>query len=392
MPTLTIPNRELHLVQLLARKLTGNRRRTSGLTLVVRADGDDLVLEIARHGYGVRRRIAHRSPNPPPQLEPFTIPLDDLADAIRAKSCEVRFDRNDDSLTVSWTDHGVPRQITRPYVLPESRDELPQPSAGTVTLAKEFAEAFTAAAAVTSKHSARYAIHCVSLDGRRGRLAGTDGVQAYAHSGFDLPWETSVLVPASIPLGHASVRSRQVEIGGITTPSVEADIPAKHTQIMVRSGDWTFWVPVQSGVFPDMDRVIPQDAARTRLALDRADALKLTEQIDGLPGEKDSPVTVCCDDLVTVRSELGEEQAELRLIHSRTLGFPAPVCMKRSFLKRAASLGFDEIGFHGDSHPAVCRDDQRTYIWMTLDSSTPPRPAEKAGSSAAVASTAHTTA
>jgi hypothetical protein len=189
--------------------------------------------------------------------------------------------------------------------------------------------------------------------------------------GFSFPWQGDLLVRRSpIFACKALPRDRALRLG------------AADTHAVIRAGDWTVYLEIQSGVrFPAVERAIPAPgAAATRLRLDPADAAFLLPALGRLPGaeEVNTPATLDLNGRVAVRAaEPGGSQAtELVLSRSGYDGPPVRVGMNRTFLARAARLGFAEVEVIDAGSPLVCRDGRRTFAWQPLGEGSAIEPAD----------------
>ena len=382
---LKIPLAELRLLRTLAKSHCRIRRRSPRLPVIVRTDGDDLLLQIRWQGHAVERRLTGLADEQHPNLM-LVLSLDVIADCLRPRRADLRIAVQGETVALSWTDKGVDRRLRLPLELPVETQSVPGQPEQLLPMPARFREDWAVAAACSNPDSVRYALGCVQLDGRGesdgiGRLVATDGVQAVIAGGYDLPWSGQCLVPSSVPLAHRQLPCGPVEIGRVVVrpddasrpaaPPLSDDVCFRVLQPSSERAAWTFWSPVEAGRFPDVDRIVPHSSVcppPTRLALDRTDAVRLSESLAGLPGGTDDAVTLQLIDSVSVAAGEGVSAATFLLPRSRTLGEHRRVTMRRSFLNRAASLGFDEIELHGSGRPAVCRsgDHDRTYVWMTL--------------------------
>ena len=386
---LKIPLSELRLLRTLAKSHGRIRRRSPKLPVIIRTDGDDLLLQVRWQGHAIERRLTGLADDAHPDLT-LVLSLDVIADCLRPRRGDLRIAVQGETIALSWTDKGVDRRLRLPLEVPAATQSVPGIPDRLTAMPARFREDWTVASACSNPDSVRYALGCVQMDGRGnddgvGRLVATDGVQAILASGYDLPWPGQCLVPSSVPLAHRQLPSGSVKIGRVVVRPDDASRPAAPPQsdhvcfhVMQPGGEraeWTFWAPVEAGRFPDVERIVPQPSVcppPTRLALDRTDAVRLAESLAGLPGGTDDPVTLQLSESVEVTAGEGASAASIPLPRSRTLGQHRRVTMRRSFLERAASLGFDEIELHGSGRPAVCRssDHGRTYVWMTLHDET----------------------
>jgi hypothetical protein len=76
---------------------------------------------------------------------------------------------------------------------------------------------------------------------------------------------------------------------------------------------------------------------------------------------------------VVLRAQLKDETTarELRLAHAQVTGPFMSLRTDRLHLLRALKLGFTEIEITNPHVPLCCRDRNRIYVWMPLDSTAP---------------------
>ncbi len=81
-----------------------------------------------------------------------------------------------------------------------------------------------------------------------------------------------------------------------------------------------------------------------------------------------APVTVELNGVVAIRATDDEDlnPVELILDHSRRDGDELRFQTDRTYLSRAAQLGFRDIYLRNSEAPAFCRDQHRTYVWALL--------------------------
>ena len=81
-----------------------------------------------------------------------------------------------------------------------------------------------------------------------------------------------------------------------------------------------------------------------------------------------APVTVELNGVVAIRATDDEDlnPVELVLDHSRRDGDELRFQTDRTYLSRAAQLGFRDIYLRNTEAPAFCRDQYRTYLWALL--------------------------
>jgi hypothetical protein len=217
------------------------------------------------------------------------------------------------------------------------------------------------------------ALSRLQLRGSKGQVVATDGRQLLIQGGFELPWKEDLLVP-SLPAFAGR------ELRGVSAVAVGR----REGWVAIQVGPWTFQLAIDtSSRYPNVEQAIPnQQDTPSRLCLDSKDSEQLKAALPQLPGKADdcSPVTLDLNSPVSVRArEPGQEiVAEVVLARSSVSGTPICVNTNRMYLLRALQLGFQEIQFGKPSCPAVCREANRTYLWMLLDSKdavAPTRPA-----------------
>jgi hypothetical protein len=225
----------------------------------------------------------------------------------------------------------------------------------------EFLTALDEAARTAARDTARYSLLRVQLRGKSGSVVGTDGRQLLLQSGFTFPWEDNVLVPRVAAFGCRELAGAgQVSVG------------RTKTHVAIRAGPWTVLLSTDAtGRYPNAEDVIPRARANTsRLQVSPEDAALLIRVLPELPGREDeqSPVTLDLGMPPTVRAQDGQRGAvqEAMLAGSTTVGPAVRLCMDRRYLRRALQLGFTEVQVFKAEQPLVCRDDQRTYVWMPL--------------------------
>lgn len=324
-----------------------------------------LHLESGPQGLVVRAQLGdyaaeYRQLTPQPQLSLVT--SFQLFKATEStKPDPVTFDRDDKGATrVGWHEGPVPRVMTEdpPHVDPGAK--FPDSPAIWSTNPPALWRALSAAYGTTDPESSRYALGCIQLRGTSGHLAATDGSQLYRESGFAFGWEEEVLI-------------RGLKL--FTTKELPSDQPVEialhDKRVVLRSGSWTFWLPVQEGRFPRVDDVVPVPTqTKTRLNLPSAQQQFLKENLPRLQGGGLPPcVTVDLNGHVAIRSREsdGAPPTQLTLTKATYEGEPMQVVTARRYLQRALDLGFQEVHLVGPQAVIVCRDGTRDYTWMAID-------------------------
>jgi hypothetical protein len=225
----------------------------------------------------------------------------------------------------------------------------------------QFLSAMAEAVATTETESTRYALNCIRLRGSDGQIAATDSAQALVQTGFAFPWTDAILVASSDAFTSREIASADVvQIGqSADWVSIQAKSMTLHLQIEKEKR------------FPNIDLQIPTNgSAATTLSLSEDDVDFLLTSVKRRPGASDhnAPVTVELNGVVAIRA-VAEDQSnptELVLSNSRRIGDELQFNTDRTFLTRAAELGFRDILLRSTEAPACCQDDRRTYIWALL--------------------------
>ncbi|MBA4020719.1 MAG: hypothetical protein C0483_26475 [Pirellula sp.] len=267
---------------------------------------------------------------------------------------------SENSTTVSWTDRGVPRQalLDGAHVLPFL--EVPK---SFVPNEPGLWSALHDALPVTDRESTRYALGCLHLRGKLGRIDATDGRHVLTQAGFQFDWTDDVLLPANGILGCRALDFGQpIEVG--------------------RAGDWVGFcigpwlvmVAVQKeGRFPKIDDIIPKpEAATSRLELSTEDATFFGDMIPRLPCDDPpfAPITLDLNGQVLLRTREAERSrpTQVELPGSRLEGRPIVLNSNRNFLAHALRLGFRTLHCYGPDSPVLCADEHRRFLWCLLDS------------------------
>jgi hypothetical protein len=361
-----------------ARCLRGVLRRSSlGLPrsgpiapLVLRADGRQLRAQYRYAGLAVE----HTSPCARADSGALAIPLETLAEFEGRDEAPVVLEPSGPGrVAARWSDRGLPAAREYDDTDPDTLAAMPEPPGPWHEASPGLLDALAAACSVAGEDSPRYSLSCLQLRGDRGELAATDGRQLLVQAGLAFPWGGDRLVARCPALARPELpRDDGVDIG------LAGDFVA------LRAGPWTLWLAVRAGArFPDVDRAVPAPgSAATRLRLHPADARFLADALDRLPGgegEGDGAVTLDLGDRAVVRAR-GESgpATELVLARSSCAGPPARVPTGRSYLARAARLGFVELEVTGPESPLCGRDGRRTYAWQPLGEADAVGPADDA--------------
>lgn len=310
----------------------------------------------------------YRQPGPLTEAR-VAVPLDALADCAGRDDSPVTFRAaTGGKVEVRWAQGGVPQY--REYDGPANVLELPSPPDTFADNPPGLLTALDHAAQVAPKESARFALQRVLLSGV-GEVVASDGRQLLVQGGFRFPWTGDVLVPRC-----AAFAAPELTVSG------PVGVGRTEGHVWIKEGGWSFALRIdRAGRYPDVKSVIPAGgSATTRLRLDPKDGAGLAAVLPDLPGGKDEhrPVTLDLNGHVAVRVRAsGQTQAtELLLARSRVEGGPVRFATDRTYLARAAKLGFGEVQVSAADRPVVCRDATRTYVWMPLgaEGALPPSP------------------
>lgn len=260
----------------------------------------------------------------------------------------------------SWQVGGEPHSLDFDTADPASLPPAPEPARNAVSLEPGFLLALDDAARTASREVVRYATNRILLRGRDGAVIATDGRQLLVQGGYYFPWKEDKFLPA-LPVfgGRELPRDKPVRLG------------LAKERITLEAGPWLFDFKAEQGArFPDVDRVIPHTGtALTRLRLDARDVEELIQKLPHLPAHDDQhrPVSLDLGTAVAVRSRSEPEgTVEVALAHAKREGPPLQVVMDRRYLLRALKLGFTEVLIASAKQPLLCKDDNRTYVWMPL--------------------------
>src|SRR5262249_1597614 len=118
------------------------------------------------------------------------------------------------------------------------------------------------AARSAARGLSRPALASVLLRGEGGQVIGTDGRQLLVQSGFDLPWEGDVLVPALPAFGLRELGGQQARVG------------RSGGAVLVEAGPWSLALKAEDARgYPDISKVIPDvGEGAARFALHPEDA------------------------------------------------------------------------------------------------------------------------
>lgn len=306
--------------------------------------------------------LTHTSPAPKEVHDLLVLPAAVLTEVEGGTDEAVALDRETKFRgVVRWHGGGEPRTLPVELMLPGKQHELPTVPALSIVPATLLA-ALHECGRTAAKESGRFALSKVQLQGKSGRVVGTDGKVALLWTGFTLPFADDVLVPALPVFGAKPLaRIEDVKIGRTAT------------HLVVAAGAWSVWLPTDTRAkYPDVAGVVPRHAPAT-VRIDPSDAAALLPVLPGLPGGDHElrPVTLDAHRVVCVRgrAEGGEkagESREVALERSTCSGAPIRVALDRRVLARALALGCHTARLTPDK-PVVLEGPDRTLVAAPLD-------------------------
>jgi hypothetical protein len=351
-----IPRSILSTFRSLIRK-AGLHKRTAGYTpaVTLAADSEGCLIRCASPQVAIQHRLAGSFA---PGIA--RLPLEAL-EAVESKDHDtitVEADGGQRAL-VSWTDHGVPRQASFDAPKPRSFPEVPAEfMANEPTLWSALRDAVP----VTDQESSRYALGCLHLLGKLGRIDATDGKHVLTQASFQFPWTDDVLLPANGILGCRALDLRQpIEVG------------RAGDWVGFRSGPWLVMLAIQKeGRYPKIDDVIPKpESAKSRLELSADDAAFLGDVLPRLPCDDPlfEPVTLDLNGRVLLRAREADcaRPTQVELANSRLEGPSVTLHTNRNYLAHALRLGFRTLHSFGPESPVLCADERRRFLWCLLD-------------------------
>ena len=268
--------------------------------------------------------------------------------------------RADGTVVLRWEDRSIPQsfQVDDKKVQADLSPALPESWSNN---SPRLLNALSDAMKVLPADATRYALNCVQLRPRDGRIAATDSHQLLIETGFAFPGDSDLLVARTTLFNSRElVSDHAVEVGTTTNHCV------------FRSGPWTFWLPLdKQGRYPRVEDIIPAtSSAKTRVSLSAEDMAFLLDVVPRLPAETDREGRVTLDlngSVALLAKGDGESRVtQVALRNSRRDGDEVRLNTDRQFLVRAAQLGFRELEIHAPESPLVCRDEHRLYLWAPL--------------------------
>ena len=163
--------------------------------------------------------------------------------------------------TVRWSGSDGPHSTTSELILPGRHHEVPEPPPLSA-VGPEFLTALNECGQTSARDSGRYALSKIQVQGKAGRVIGTDATCALLWNGFRLPFPDQFLIPAIGVFG-----SREL------TRELDVRVGLKSTHLVVAAGPWAVWLPVDvKSRYPDVASIIPRADSATVAGIDERDA------------------------------------------------------------------------------------------------------------------------
>jgi hypothetical protein len=337
---------------LFSRGLDVPRRQLAQCAVIISAGPHGLTIRAQANGGAAEYR--ETTPQPPVEL---VSSLHQFYAIEGNKSEPVTFVRTDDGLTTArWQEGAIPRAFSSEPLNVDPQLIFPAAPTTWSDNPPELWAALAAAQGSTDPHSSRYALGCLQLRGQDGRVAATDGSQLFRQSGFQFGFQEEVLIP-----GLALFTSGEVP------KNLPVSIGRLEKDIVLRSGPWTFWLPIREGRFPRVDDVVPSIASScTKLVLPSADQQFVKTNLPKLRCAENEAVTLDLNGEIAIRTRESDAAPPTQLVLRRAsyTGQPMTVVSARRYLQRAIELGFQEIDLLAPDAIIVCRGTNRDYVWM----------------------------
>jgi hypothetical protein len=342
----------------------------------VRVSADGGTLTLAAHLGEVV--VALRAPTARPSAGAFTVSMADLDRFDGPAAGVVTLVKAGRSCaTARWDDGAAPRTaelelVTNDLAWPEEADRL-------VAMPPHFPAALHEAGRTAAREpGGRYGLHRVQVQGKAGRVVGTDGKQALVQGGYTSPFEDDLLVPA-------------VPVFGSKELAAEAAVSVGRAGdwLYLVIGPWQVWLAIdREGRFPDVMAAFPRSCG-IRIEIDDRDADAVLAALPGRAAGRDGPRPVTLDlgpaVAARARDDRAGEVVELPLPNTQYAGPPTRVVLDHGHLTRALALGFREFRTRGAGYPVAARADDRLYLTVALDPSAAVPPGGAAGPAAASA-------
>ena len=326
--------------------------------------------------------LTHTSPAPKERDDFVLLPTSVLAEVEGSTDEMVTLERQSRTLAVvRWHGGSKPRTLPVGLILPGKQHEIPAPPE-LAPVSEKLLAALHECGRSAARENGRFALSRVQLQGRSGRVVGTDGKIALLATGCEFPFTDDVLVPALPVFGSKPLlRAKVMHIGRTSI------------HLIIAAGPWSVWLPFDSKArYPDVFALIPKQPPAVA-HLDHGDVVELLKVLSGLPGkdEEDSPVTIDVGSTVKIRGrdETTQDTQEVTLARSTISGPAQQLAFNRRILARALSLGCRTLKVTPDK-PLVIEGEHFSMIALALDSSLIVPPTAQGGKTSAIVAIAPT--
>ena len=343
-----------------AKRCVVGRPRGPAPPVVVERSADEVTLFTNLGNVALALRLSEQMGQPQRIVVPASL-LDEIQNG-SGGDARIDIDANGDG-RCEWDQRGERRESKwQSLGLPEGFGPWPLPKA-VKPVDASLLSALHECGKCTSRESIRFAMSRLQIQGKAGKVAGTDGRQLLVWNGFRFAFPESILVPA-VPV----FASREL--------TTETDVRLGRTEqrLVMMIGPWTVWLTIDlEGRFPDVASVIPQKL-QSELQIDASDAPGLVHALkDALPSDDDpARVTLAFGDYPAIRvhTSASVPAKDLRLPASRCSGPALHVSLNPDYLDRALTLGLLTVQTPSVTGPVVFRDERRTYVTTCFASST----------------------
>lgn len=333
------------------------KNHTSGAWIILQAGKDGLVIRAFRDALAVEYSVSGSF-----DAETLVLPFEALQEIEGNKALPVSLENvKPQCVQVRWSEAGIPQ--LREYASKDLQElpAWPDPPEKLSQQDPSFLSTLAEAMKTVASDHIRYALDKIQLCGS-GKVVATDGRHLLVQSGFSFPWKEDLLVQTVNAFGCRELpQDEPVSIGK----------NAKH--VFVQVGAWTILLPIDTeSRYPKAEQVIPAtNGSVTTWRLETADAEFLLRTLPKLPmadGDDYQSVTVDLDGTAVIRAtrETAGPVTEVMLDRSTAVGPARRFVTNRRYLTRAIELGFCEFQVVNNNSPIVCKEPQRTFIWMTL--------------------------
>jgi len=305
-------------------------------------------------------RLSHSSEAPNESDDEMVLPATVLAEVEGGADEPVRIERQSKlRAQVRWPVDDQLRSMSIELIRSGTEHDVPASPDLTLVPATVLTALHECGRTTARDQGGRFALTKIQLQGKGGRIVGTDGRAAILWRGFTFPFADDVLVPAIPVFG-----SKPLALAG------EVSLGRTETYLVIGAGPWSVWLPTDTkSRFPDVAGIVPR-CPPTTAGIDEQDAAVLLKSLPGLPGadHENRPVTLDADRVVRVRARDDSTGAvkEVTLIRSPTAGPAAQVVLDRRVLARMLSLGCHTLHLT-PGKPLSADGDDFTFIAATLD-------------------------